>query len=83
MKSAVDLVRNGTEVNMAEKNVIEVKALLSRAVKAMEEFDSVDEGGTSTAKPIASTTNQYAGTGYKAEMERLFPNLLRHEEAFE
>lgn len=58
---------------MAEKNVIVLKDLLSRAVKATEGFDSVDARETSTAKPIASTTNQYTDIGTKH---------LRQEEAF-
>ena len=42
--------------------MIVVKDLLSRAVKATEGFNTADEGETSTAKPTASTTNQYADT---------------------
>ena len=60
---------------MAEKNVFVVKDLLSKAVKVIEGLANPDEGETSTAKPIPSTTNQGAGTSFKTEMERLFPNV--------
>ena len=60
---------------MAEKNVFVVKDLLSKAVKVIEGLASPDEGETSTAKSIPSTTNQGAGTSFKTEMERLFPNV--------
>ena len=66
---------------MAEKNVFVVKDLLSKAVKVIEGLASPDEGETSTAKSIPSTTNQGAGTSFKTEMERLYgvplpPKLL-------
>lgn len=60
---------------MVEKNVFVVKDLLSKAVKVIEGLASPDEGETSTAKPIPSTTNQGAGTSFKTEVERLFPNV--------
>ena len=53
---------------MAENNVFVVKDLLSKAVKVIEGLASPDEGETSTAKPIPSTTNQGTGTSLKTEM---------------
>ena len=60
---------------MAEKNVSEVKDLLTKAVKAMEGLADTEEGDSKTERRTDSSSNQSSSSNYKTELERLFPNV--------
>ena len=60
---------------MAEKNVSELKDLLTKAVKAMEGLADTEEGDSKTERRTDSSSNQSSSSKYKTELERLFPNV--------
>lgn len=60
---------------MAEKNVSELKDLLTKAVKAMEGLADTEEGDSKTERRTDSSSNQSSSSNYKTELERLFPNV--------
>ena len=60
---------------MAEKNVSELKDLLTKAVKAMEGLADTEEGYSKTERRTDSSPNQSSSSNYKTELEPLFPNV--------
>lgn len=63
------------KANMAEKNMSELKDLLTKVVKVMEGLADTEEGDSKAERRTDSSSNQSTSSCYKTEMERLFPNL--------
>ena len=56
---------------MAEKNVSELKDLLTKAVKAMEGLADTEEGDSKTERRTDSSSNQSSSSNYKTESQRV------------